>query len=280
MATSSRILKTLLITLISIIVLSCTTTKTDSINSNDTTTVVTPNKAKLPLFIKVLEQSFGHHFTIIDSNKIVWKDGDTLILDDGIPKDCKTVITSADIEDQFRTIYPTGSRMIPRDSCFDPGRARNETFFRKMYGSTKEEVQLHLDTVWWPAEDKEQVLLTSSVNGCSDSLQKVADELKSFPDSLMKFITPSSGTFNFRKIAGTERLSCHSFGIAIDINVKYSHYWRWAKEKNNVQYKNSIPYEIVEVFEKYGFIWGGYWYHYDTMHFEFRPELIQFANYQ
>jgi hypothetical protein len=24
----------------------------------------------------------------------------------------------------------------------------------------------------------------------------------------------------------------------------------------------------------HGFIWGGYWYHYDTMHFEYRPELL------
>jgi hypothetical protein len=28
------------------------------------------------------------------------------------------------------------------------------------------------------------------------------------------------------------------------------------------------------VFEKHGFIWGGKWYHYDTMHFEYRPELL------
>ena len=31
--------------------------------------------------------------------------------------------------------------------------------------------------------------------------------------------------------------------------------------------------EIVRIFEKHGFIWGGRWYHYDTMHFEYRPEL-------
>ncbi|WP_265937085.1 M15 family metallopeptidase [Aliarcobacter butzleri] len=28
------------------------------------------------------------------------------------------------------------------------------------------------------------------------------------------------------------------------------------------------------MFEKYGFIWGGRWYHFDTMHFEYRPELL------
>ncbi len=32
--------------------------------------------------------------------------------------------------------------------------------------------------------------------------------------------------------------------------------------------------EIVRIFEKHGFIWGGRWYHYDTMHFEYRPELV------
>jgi hypothetical protein len=30
----------------------------------------------------------------------------------------------------------------------------------------------------------------------------------------------------------------------------------------------------VEVFERHGFIWGGKWNHYDTMHFEYRPELL------
>src|SRR5690242_16362928 len=27
-------------------------------------------------------------------------------------------------------------------------------------------------------------------------------------------------------------------------------------------------------FEQHGFIWGGRWAHYDTMHFEYRPELL------
>jgi hypothetical protein len=30
----------------------------------------------------------------------------------------------------------------------------------------------------------------------------------------------------------------------------------------------------VAVFERHGFIWGGRWAHYDTMHFEYRPELL------
>jgi hypothetical protein len=30
----------------------------------------------------------------------------------------------------------------------------------------------------------------------------------------------------------------------------------------------------VDIFERHGFIWGGKWGHFDTMHFEYRPELL------
>ena len=50
--------------------------------------------------------------------------------------------------------------------------------------------------------------------------------------------------------------------------------WAWARNRGDIPYRNRIPYEIAEVFEAERFIWGGKWYHYDTMHFEYRPELI------
>jgi hypothetical protein len=34
------------------------------------------------------------------------------------------------------------------------------------------------------------------------------------------------------------------------------------------------------VFERQGFIWGGKWWHFDTMHFEYRPEIIAHAKSQ
>ena len=39
--------------------------------------------------------------------------------------------------------------------------------------------------------------------------------------------------------------------------------------------RNNYPQEIVELFEKHGFIWGGKWSHFDLMHFEYRPELLR-----
>ena len=44
-----------------------------------------------------------------------------------------------------------------------------------------------------------------------------------------------------------------------------------------VVWKNRVPGAIGEIFERHGFIWGAKWYHFDTMHFEYRPELIALA---
>ena len=58
---------------------------------------------------------------------------------------------------------------------------------------------------------------------------------------------------------------------------RHADYWRWSKpdKTGRYRYRNRVPLEIVELFERHGFIWGGKWYHYDTMHFEYRPELLK-----
>ena len=52
--------------------------------------------------------------------------------------------------------------------------------------------------------------------------------------------------------------------------------WKWVKPDADGKrpYRNRFPLEVVEVFERHGFIWGGKWAHFDTMHFEYRPELL------
>ena len=88
----------------------------------------------------------------------------------------------------------------------------------------------------------------------------------------MKYLKHVDGTYYYRKVAGTNRLSAHSYGVAIDLDTKYSRYWQWDKSH---KFHNEFPKEIIDIFEKYGFVWGGRWYHYDTMHFEYRPELFE-----
>jgi hypothetical protein len=82
------------------------------------------------------------------------------------------------------------------------------------------------------------------------------------------------GGFNWRPIAGTESLSAHSFGIAIDLNPDLGGYWKWDKgDASDMKRRIDYPAEIISIFEKHGFVWGGKWYHFDLMHFEYRPEL-------
>lgn len=122
-------------------------------------------------------------------------------------------------------------------------------------------------------------LQVTTVNGIDKKIQEISNRLDTMPQ-FHKYLQNPGGTFVWRKIAGTDRLSMHSFGMTIDINVAYSDYWRWVHKVDdengtlNIPYKNRIPMELVQIFEEYGFIWGGKWYHYDTMHFEYRPELL------
>jgi peptidoglycan L-alanyl-D-glutamate endopeptidase CwlK len=165
----------------------------------------------------------------------------------------------------------------------DWGRVRYEGFFRQMYGNSAKEVEKNLTIVYWMPHifGKRYPLQVTTVNHVDKQLAAVSAELEKLPPSYRKYLTDPQGTFCWRKIANTNRLSTHSFGTTIDINRKYSNYWQWDLERagrrvhENVHltYHNRIPDKIVQAFEKHGFVWGGDWYHYDTMHFEYRPEM-------
>ena len=77
----------------------------------------------------------------------------------------------------------------------------------------------------------------------------------------------TGGTFSWRSIAGTHFRSSHSWGIAIDLDTKRADYWRYqtANPDGPFKWKNRYPQAIVDAFEAEGFIWGGRWYHFDTM---------------
>jgi len=60
-------------------------------------------------------------------------------------------------------------------------------------------------------------------------------------------------------------------------------YWRWSTEHTEDWY--AIPYAqrwmvseaVVRAFERQGFVWGGKWFFFDTIHFEYRPEILLFS---
>jgi hypothetical protein len=210
-----------------------------------------------------------------ENNYLVFSTKTKLVYDDKKIKATAELLDNPDIEDIFFWKYNT-SLEIPSVNE-DAGRIRNEALLKALYGSSKEEVRKNLKSLNWCPKLVNQTILFNKKHGAFEALKRVSDELDQHPE-WKKYITSIGGTFNWRNISGTNRLSAHSFGITIDINTGYSHYWQWdcgcKNEKAKLSYKNKIPIELVKIFEKNGFIWGGRWYHYDTMHFEYRPEMF------
>ena len=226
----------------------------------------------------ILLAAYPDALAAIEANVVVFRDGTRLPFDDGRgDKAFQALLDDPDIEDMLVITYPRGTPVDPPGENEDPGRMRNTAFFRAMYGDcSKGEAAPHLvEVVWLPRRSGVRLRVTR-INGVAERLAAVSRELDDLPDSFTKFLAPPAGTYNCRAIAGTDRVSAHGFGIAIDIALAHAHYWRWAAPEaaGVAPYRNAIPPEIVAIFEKHGFIWGGKWHHYDTMHFEYRPEIL------
>jgi hypothetical protein len=208
-----------------------------------------------------------------DGEVLVLADGTRMAISDGrTDKSFREMLEEPDIDDMFAFRYPPGPGFAEPGRNEDPGRVRYEPLFRKMYGDCRKgEVEGRMrEIVWLPATAKVRVRVTT-VNGVDKALEAVSRELEALPKGMQKYLAPIAGVYACRPIAGTKQMSAHGYGAAIDINTTFSDYWRWAGKA--ARWRNRIPGEIAEVFERHGFIWGAKWFHYDTMHFEYRPEL-------
>ena len=98
----------------------------------------------------------------------------------------------------------------------------------------------------------------------------------------------NTSCFCYRKISGSNKLSLHARGLAIDINTRYNPYVRTSKNgtrivepangKPYVDRQKPFRYKIEQgdlchrLFLKHGFTWGGSWRTMkDYQHFEYRP---------
>jgi peptidoglycan L-alanyl-D-glutamate endopeptidase CwlK len=239
--------------------------------------------------LDALRASYPQFDFKLENNKLIFPDGTAITFDDGITRTSQGLLENPDIFDMFFYRYPsfratssgknTVGLTLPASIPYpeDPGRVRNDQFFMSMYGVNAEAVKRNLVPVKWIPSGNGPTLMITTVNEVNKAVQAVSDELDKRPE-LWPYLLQPGGSFVWRVIAGTNRLSVHSFGAAIDINVAKSDYWRYVvkKETDLVAYRNQIPVEIVEIFERHGFIWGGWWYHFDTMHFEYRPEILHY----
>ena len=196
--------------------------------------------------------------------------GWSLVLPDG------SAVPYDDVRDVYELRYPTGPIRPITDVDFDPGRVRIDALFFETYGKSAKEVQAALVPVRLGGK-------TFWVHRTiASALRRVAariDAAMKRDPTLARFFESPGGTFNWRHIAGTDELSMHSWAIAIDLDTKRANYWRNERQDRPLVWKNAYPQAIVDAFEAEGFIWGGRWYHFDTMHFEYRPELLDPACY-
>lgn len=220
---------------------------------------------------------------------LVLAQGQRLIYDDGRSKTRQEALDAPDIQDMLEQVYPLTPYREPPTPGFDPGRRRVQPLFLALYGENERDTGRRLVTVDFLGRR----VAFHARHGAADALARVSSRvapLLAARPGMRPLIFPLGGTFCWRVIAGTNRLSVHSFGAALDLNENLP-YWRTYKGPGQGQGQDlgqgtapdpglavaeslAFPADVVEAFEAEGFIWGGKWAAFDLMHFEYRPELI------
>lgn len=223
-------------------------------------------------YIKAIEKAEG------EKVHIVLKSGLKLIYDDKKQKNMESKIASPDLQDMLEQPYPLNTTRTLMEKDFDPGRVRVYGLLKEAYGSNKQQVETKLANI----KAGGRSFQFNNSNGAGEALKSAMGELIPLAQGNGKVAAasfPTSGTYNYRVISGTNRLSPHAFGIAIDLARDKRDYWKWATREEGQKRLSAYPVEVVEIFERHNFIWGGKWGHFDTLHFEYRPEIILKARY-
>ncbi|NDY58730.1 M15 family metallopeptidase [Desulfovibrio sulfodismutans] len=205
---------------------------------------------------------------------VVTRSGKRFVYDDGRAKSADEALEAPDLEDMLAQPYQPGPLAGDPPAGQHPGRRRVTEFLTEVYGRDAAEVS----AACRPVRFLDRTVPFNTRNGAADALERVAarlEDLVARDRGLRDVLYPVVGTFNWRTIAGTSRLSMHALGIAVDVNPGRNPYWRHHRRPSDkLARRQSFPEEVVAAFEAEGFIWGGKWAEYDIMHFEYRPELL------
>lgn len=207
----------------------------------------------------------------------VLADGARVAYDDGRPRTPQQMVEDPDIKSMLAQPYTPGPVTAEPPLWFSPGRQRVQAIFFALYGHTPAEVRANCR----PVPFFGQSIPFNLRQGAAEAFARVSArlaKLAAVDPGLRKFLVPASGGMVWRTIAGTDRLSVHSFAAAVDVNPRGNPYWRnLPRGKNMLAVRQRFPEAIVAAFEAEGFIWGGKWAEFDFMHFEYRPELLLLA---
>ena len=209
---------------------------------------------------------------------LIMKDGRKVLYDDRVKKLQDDKFYNSDLEDTLSEIYPLNSIEQVMSNNRDPGRFRCYSFLNALYGENKGEIDKNIHTIVTACGN----VTFNKANNASENLRLALNEVGELIKSneeLRSFVVPLSGGYNYRFIKDTQMLSPHGYGIAIDLNKNDADYWKWATKEQGSKRIKEYPTALVKIFEKYGFVWGGKWAHFDILHFEYRPEIILKAKY-
>ncbi|WP_368490489.1 M15 family metallopeptidase [Clostridium sp. BJN0013] len=216
-----------------------------------------------------------------DSSKNVYlitKSGKKILYDDKKEKSFEEKLYNTDLQDMMEQLYPKESINKVMDKDMDPGRFRVYPLLNEVYGFNKSSVESNLKRVNL-GYGSFQFNGNNDASKCLENVMKELIPLSQKRTDISRCLFPGSGTFNYRCISGTNLLSPHAFGIAIDLARDKRDYWKWVPKEEGNSRLEEYPKEIVEIFEKNNFVWGGKWSHFDILHFEYRPEIILKAKY-
>ncbi len=212
--------------------------------------------------------------------ELVLTGGQRLVYDDGHPRDARQALGSPDIRTMLAQVYPLGpvdeSSAHPAPD-FDPGRSRVQALFEALYGQSESSVRGNCVQVRFGGRSVAFNARHGAALALARVWRRIEAGLAEHPE-WREVLRPLGGTLAWRTIAGTRRLSMHSFGVAIDLNPHLP-YWRTYRGNGHTlegapARRRAFPPEILAAFEAEGFLWGGKWASFDLMHFEYRPEIL------
>ena len=240
-------------------------------------------KIQMKQDILILMLAYPDHITDVDKKSdnevyLVMKSGRRILYDDNKKKSHEEKLSNPDLQDMLEQDYPLEKGSEIMDKSFDPGRARHYGLLNEVYGNSKSAVEKNLINLKYGYSNYQFNSKNKANTYLEEALKEVMPLGKTRGD-IGRILYPASGTYNYRVISGTGRLSPHSYGIAIDLKSDKRDYWKWSSEKQGKERINEYPKELVEAFEKNYFVWGGKWGHFDILHFEYRPEIILKAKY-
>jgi len=103
-----------------------------------------------------------------------------------------------------------------------------------------------------------QKLAVSLTAVFEDIAAQVGRDWTRLPPGAVKF----SGSYNFRNIRGSTRMSCHAFGAAIDMDAE-------ANPMNTNGGRGTMSHIVIDAFKRQGWYWGGDFHsRQDPMHFQ------------